>query len=56
MMPAPMIAPTAAPAFSRSSNAASATCANCGFGNSLTVICVMTASSPSLPVISASKS
>ena len=38
MMPAPMIAPTAAPAFSTSSNAASATCASCGFGSSFTVI------------------
>ena len=35
MMPAPMIAPTAAPAFSTSSNAASATCASCGLGSEL---------------------
>ena len=56
MMPAPMIAPTAAPACSTSSKAASATCAICGFGVSLTVTSVMTASSPSLPVISASRS
>ena len=35
MMPAAMIAPTAAPAFSTSSNAASATCASCGFGSEL---------------------
>ncbi len=56
MMPSPMIAPTAAPAFSMSSNAAQATCASCGFGVSLTVTSVMTASRPSLPVISASRS
>ena len=34
-----------------SSNAASATCATCGFGVSFTVISVMTASRPSEPVI-----
>ena len=56
MMPAAMIAPTAAPAFSTSSNAASATCAGCGFGSSLTVISVITASRPSLPWMSASRS
>ena len=56
MMPAAIIAPTAAPAFSTSANAASATCASCGFGVSFTVISVMTASRPSLPVTSASRS
>jgi len=45
-MPAAITAPTAAPARSTSSNAASATCAACGRGRSLTVTSVMTASSP----------
>ena len=48
-MPAPMTAATAAPAAPTSSKAASATCAACGLGVSLTVISVMTASSPSEP-------
>ena len=48
MMPAPMIAATAAPAFSTSSNAASAHLrASAASAASLTVISVMTASSPS---------
>ena len=49
-------APTAAPACSTSAKAASATCASCGLGNSLTVISVITASRPSLPVMSARRS
>ena len=44
-----------APALATSSNAASATCASCGFGVSLTVTSVITASSPSEPLISASR-
>ena len=56
MMPSAITAPTAAPADSTVGKAASATCASCGFGVSFTVTSVITASSPSLPVTSASRS
>ena len=56
MMPVAITAATAAPACAMSSKAASATCACSGFGVSFTVISVMTASSPSEPLTSASRS
>ena len=57
MMPAPMIAATASPALLDDRRTPPArTCASCGFGVSLTVISVMTASRPSEPVMSASRS
>ena len=56
MMPAAMIAATALPAFSTSSNDAMITRAQCGFGKSLTVTSVTTNSIPSEPMASASRS
>ncbi|MNT55772.1 hypothetical protein D3C72_1930340 [compost metagenome] len=56
MMPAAMMSPTARPAFSTESNAASSTLAVCGLGSSLTVTSVITPSRPSEPVNSASRS
>ncbi len=56
MMPAAMTSATALPALPTSSNAASTHCASCGFGSSLTVTSVITASMPSEPIISASRS
>ena len=56
MMPAPMTAATASPAFSTSSNDARITRAAAGFGTSFTVTSVVTASMPSEPVTSARRS
>ena len=56
MTPVAMISPTAAPAASTLSNAASITFAHAGFGSSLTVTSTITPSRPSEPVITASRS
>ncbi len=56
MMPAAITLATAAPAFSTSSKAAITTCAHSGFGRSFTVTSVTTASMPSEPTASASRS
>ena len=56
MMPRLMIAPTAVPASSTASKAASITRAHSGRGSSFTRTSTMTPSSPSEPVISASRS
>ena len=56
MMPAAMIAATASPAFTTSSKAASTHWASWGLGVSRTVTSVTTASMPSEPVTSGSRS
>ena len=56
MMPAAMIAATASPALTTSSNEAISTRASCGLGTSLTVASVTTASMPSEPITRASRS
>ncbi len=56
MMPAAITAATASPAFSTSSKEAITTRAASGLGSSFTVISVATASRPSEPIISASRS
>ena len=55
-MPAAITAATASPAFSTSSNEAMMTRAVSGLGSSLTVTSVVTASRPSEPIASASRS
>ena len=56
MMPAAMIAATASPALRMSSKLAMMQRASCGLGTSLTVTSVITASMPSLPTITDSRS
>ena len=55
-MPAAMIAATASPALRMSSKLAMMQRASCGLGTSLTVTSVITASMPSLPTTSGSRS
>ena len=55
-MPAPITFATASPALSTSGNDAITTCASSGLGRSFTVTSSVTASNPSDPVTSASRS
>ena len=55
-MPAAMMLATASPAWRTSSKLAMMQRASCGIGSSLTVTSVMTASMPSLPTTTASRS